>query len=270
MNKPYLHFAHANGFPAPVYRKLLDKLGERYQVGYLETMAHDRRFPVTDGWPHLADETIAYIESSYDAPVIGVGHSLGGLVLFFAAIKRPDLFRALVILDSPMFNPWRSRGLRLAKLFGLMDRVTPAGTTKRRRNGWSSVEEVRDYFAGKGLFTDFDPDCLEDYARFGTVVQQGKVRLKFSPEIECNIFRSLPHHYYRYKGRLKVPTAFIAGTDSKVVNGADLSYLSRHFRVPVLHQKGGHLYPLEAPLATAEAIHAIIGRLGERASKKRN
>lgn len=264
MNKPFLHFAHANGFPAPVYRKLLDKLSERYQVGYLETIGHDRRYPVTDGWPHLADETIAYIEASYDAPVIGVGHSLGGLVLFFAAIKRPDLFSSLVILDSPMFSPWRSRGLRLAKMFGRVDSITPAGATKRRRNGWGSVEEVRKYFADKSLFADFDPDCLEDYARFGTVEQQGEVKLKFSPKIECDIFRSLPHHYYQLKGRLKVPTAFIAGTNSNVVNAADLAYLRRHFRVPVLHQKGGHLYPLEAPLATAEAIHSMIGRLGKR------
>lgn len=264
MNKPVLHFAHANGFPAPVYRKLLDKLSERYQVGYLDTMAHDRRYPVTDGWPHLADETIAYIESRYTQPVIGVGHSLGGLVLFFAAVKRPDLFRSLVILDSPMFNPWRSRGLRLAKLFGMVDKVTPAGATKRRRNGWGSVDEVRDYFANKGLFANFDPDCLADYARFGTVEQQGKVKLKFSPQIECNIFRSLPHHYYRLKGRLKVPTAYIAGTDSNVINAKDLAYLKRHFRVPVSLQNGGHLYPLEAPLATAEAIHAVIGKLARR------
>jgi pimeloyl-ACP methyl ester carboxylesterase len=261
MSKPILHFAHANGFPAPVYRKLLDKLGERYEVGYLESIGHDHRYPVTDGWPYLRDETIAYIESHYSGPLIGVGHSLGGAVLFLAASKRPDLFRSLVILDSRLFAPWRARGLQLAKLFGMVDRVTPARTTLRRRNVWSSVEEVRTYFEAKRLFANFDPECLEDYARYGTVEQLGQRKLKFSPDIECRIFRSLPHHYGRYKGRLKVPTAYIAGTESDVINASDLAYLANHFHMQIMRQKGGHLYPFEAPLATAETIFTALDRL---------
>ena len=36
--------------------------------------------------------------------VIGVGHSLGGVLTLYAAIRRPDLFRALVFID-PVFLP---------------------------------------------------------------------------------------------------------------------------------------------------------------------
>jgi pimeloyl-ACP methyl ester carboxylesterase len=261
MDKPYLHFAHANGFPAPVYRKLLERLGRHYQVGYLETIGHDSRYPVTDGWRHLRDETIAHIERSYPAPVIGVGHSLGGVLLFLAAVKRPELFRALVILDSPLFSPWRARGLQFAKLLGFMDRITPAAATLHRRNDWGSVEEVRQYFAGKRLFARFDPDCLADYARYGTVEQRGRRKLRFSPQIECMIFRSLPHHYARLRGRLRVPLSYIAGTETDVVSAADLAHLKRHFHARLYRQRGSHLYPFEAPLETADTILEAIADL---------
>lgn len=265
MDKPYLHFAHANGFPAPVYRKLLERLGERYQVGFLETIGHDSRYPVTDGWRHLRDETIAYIERSYPEPVVGVGHSLGGVLLFLAAVKRPDLFRALVILDSPLFGPLRSRGLQFAKLFGFMDRITPATATLHRRNDWASVEEVRRYFAGKRLFADFDPDCLADYARHGTVEQRGRRKLRFSPQIESMIFRSLPHHYARLRGRLQVPLAYISGSETDVITPADLAHLKRHFQARIYRQCGSHLFPFEAPLETADKILAAIADLARPA-----
>lgn len=73
-----LHFSHANGFPAPVYRKLFAALNDRYTIGYLDMIGHDPRFPVTDSWPHLVEETLHTLDTRYGQPVIGVGHSLGG------------------------------------------------------------------------------------------------------------------------------------------------------------------------------------------------
>jgi pimeloyl-ACP methyl ester carboxylesterase len=109
-----IHFAHANSFPAPVYGKLLRALGQHYQLGWLDCIGHDPQYPVTDCWPHLVDETIAVL-SRYRQPVIGVGHSLGGYLLFYAAIRAPELFKALVILDSPLMGPRRAGLIWLAK-----------------------------------------------------------------------------------------------------------------------------------------------------------
>ena len=110
-----IHFAHANSFPASVYRKFLATLGERHQVGFLDAIGHDPRYPVTDCWPHLVEETIAHIEAHSQGPVVGVGHSLGGFLMFYAALRRPELFKRIVILDSPLMGPFRSRGIWLAR-----------------------------------------------------------------------------------------------------------------------------------------------------------
>ena len=254
-----IHFAHANSFPASVYRKFLAALGERHQVGFLDAIGHDPAYPVTDCWPHLVEETIAHIEAHSQEPVVGVGHSLGGFLMFYAALRRPELFKRIVILDSPLMGPFRSRGIWLAKKLGFIDRVTPGGNTLKRRDNWASVDMVHDYFARKPMFARFDPDCLADYAEHGTVDDgKGGRKLKFRPQIEHEIYCALPHDFPRYRGQLKVPATFIAGTGSDVLKPADLRFMRKHFNIQVQMQQGSHLFPLEKPLETARRILDLL------------
>ncbi|UTH73938.1 alpha/beta fold hydrolase [Chromobacterium sp. IIBBL 290-4] len=257
-----IHFAHANSFPASVYAKLLGRLAERHQVGYLDTIGHDPAYPVTDCWPHLVDETIAYIERHYTGPVVGVGHSLGGFLMFYSAMKRPELFRAIVILDSPLMGPSRSFGIWLAKRLGFIQKVTPGGNSLKRRDNWASVEMVRDYFERKPMFARFDPDCLADYAEHGTEDDgRGSRRLKFRPPVEHAIYATLPHDFPKYRDKLKVPAAFIAGESSDVLKEQDLLFMQKRFGIQVEQHAGGHLFPLERPLETADHVLALIDRL---------
>jgi pimeloyl-ACP methyl ester carboxylesterase len=261
-----IHFSHANSFPAPVYGKLLRALGQHYQLGWLDCIGHDPQYPVTDCWPHLVAETIACLHSRYQQPVIGVGHSLGGYLLFYAAIRAPELFKGLVILDSPLMGPRRAGFIWLAKKLGLIDRITPGGNTLGRRDSWASVEMMHDYFARKPAFARFDPDCLADYALHGSEDDgHGGRRLRFRPRIEHQIYCGLPHDFPRYRGQLTVPTAFVAASRHDVVRPSDLRYMQRYFGMQ-LHEVGGsHLFPLEQPLATAQTILQLLPDLLHKA-----
>src|SRR3989475_2044662 len=135
-----LHFSHANGFPAACYRKMFSYLERDFEIGYVNTSGHGPRRPVTEGWPHLIAEQLEHIER-YGEPVLGVGHSLGGYLTMLAALERPELFRAIVVLDSPVIGTWAGRAFGLVKRFGLVDRVTPAGATRDRRSHWKRSEE---------------------------------------------------------------------------------------------------------------------------------
>ncbi|QEL55324.1 alpha/beta fold hydrolase [Chromobacterium paludis] len=257
-----IHFAHANSFPASVYRKMLERLAQRHEVGYLDTIGHDAAYPVTDCWPRLVDESIHYIERRYAGPVVGVGHSLGGFLMFYASRKRPDLFRAVVILDSPLMGPRRSFGIWLAKRLGFIQKVTPGGNTLKRRDNWASVEMVHDYFARKPMFARFDPDCLADYAEHGTESDgEGGRRLKFRPQVEHDIYATLPHDFPCHKGRMQVPAGFIAGEASDVLRPSDIAYMQRKFGIHAETHPGGHLFPLERPIETAEHVLALVDRL---------
>ena len=100
-----IHFSHANGFPAQAYRKLFGYLEADYQIGYINAIGHDPRFPVTEGWPNLIDELILYLEQHYDQPVIALGHSLGGFLSFFTALRRPDSWVAARTLSARRTAP---------------------------------------------------------------------------------------------------------------------------------------------------------------------
>lgn len=258
-----LYFAHANSFPASVYRKMLTALSAHFRICHTDTIGHDPAFPVSDCWPRLVDETVAAVERCGNGPVWGVGHSLGGVLIYYAAVRRPDLFRGIAVLDSPLFSPWRARSIWLAKRLGFIDRFTPGGNTLKRRDCWASSQMVFDYFQRKSMFARFDPDCLRDYAELGTVDDgQGGRRLKFRPEVEHRIYCTLPHDIGRHADRLQVPGLYLAAGDAPVLGARDLRYVRERLRLKTASQAGSHLFPLEHPLDTAATLEATFRRLG--------
>ena len=70
-----LHFAHANGFPAPSYQKLFAALPENVEVLALAKFGHTPRFPISNNWINQVAELIYYIEHSGTTLVYAVGHS---------------------------------------------------------------------------------------------------------------------------------------------------------------------------------------------------
>lgn len=259
LHPPYLYFAHANGFPGACYHKLLSLLSADFEVGYLPASGHDARFPVTDGWPHLVQELEASIEGTGRTPVLGVGHSLGGFLTFMAAVRRPELFRAVILLDAPLIDRFRGSALQFVKRIGLIDRVTPAGSTRNRRSHWPDKDAAVEHFRRKRLFRHFDPDCLRDYIRYGTRPDRDGISLVFDPDVEYSIYRTIPHDMGGLTRRLRVPAGFIHGRDSDVAKRTGLAHTARVMQLMAVD--GGHLFPFEAPYQAAETIRAMAARL---------
>jgi pimeloyl-ACP methyl ester carboxylesterase len=234
---------------------MLSTLEATFDVGYIDRIGHDPRFPVTEGWPHLVDELIATLESRYADPVLGVGHSLGGFLTAIAAARRPDLFRSIILLDAPVLAPFQGSAIQLVKRVGLIDRVTPAGATKNRRREWSSREEAITHFKRRKIFRNFDPACFMDYVTVGLVDTPSGVELWFDPSIEYQIYRTMPHNIAGSLKRLAVPGGFIAGRDSTVLRRVGLGYTRKHFRLSLL--AGGHLFPFQIPEMAAIAIQRM-------------
>lgn len=251
-------FSHANGFPAPCYAKLFNALAADFSIRYLPRLAHNPAYPVSDGWPALQQELINFIEQG-PHPVVGVGHSLGGFLSFLAAVERPDLFSALILLDSPVIDRYRAQALHMTKRFGFIDRVTPARATRERRQHWATEDEAIAHFRTRKLFRHFDPDCLADYVRHGTITTEQGRQLWFDPAIEYRIYCTIPHRMHTLLPRLKVPTGFIGGRQSTERRLFGLHGMRGRLRMQLI--EGGHLFPFEHPLATATAIREMLGQL---------
>ena len=258
MSKPKIHFAHANGFPAGTYSKLFSELARDFEIEYLERHGHDPNFPVSDNWKFLKDELREAIRRRGTEKIIGVGHSLGGVLHFLVAIENPELYRQIILLDAPVISRLSSHGLRILKMTRLIDRYTPSQMTRFRRNFWSSKREAFEHFKKKPKFAVFDEDVLRDYVEHGTV-QTGKgFELFFSPKIEAKIYQTIPHHLPSLRGKLKIPTAYVGGTRSKEGELARLSFMKKHFPIDFFQIEGSHLFPFEKPMETAAKIKTII------------
>lgn len=263
MKRPYLHFAHANSYPAGTYRVFFEHLQQHYEVQALDMHAHNPAYPVTNGWPRLVEELIDELQSRYREPVILVGHSLGGMLSLMAAKARPDLVRCVVLLDSPVVAGWRAMLLRVAKKIGADKKFSPARFSEHRRNHWPDEEAAYQHYAAKPMFAAWPEAVLRDYIAYGVEPHPGGgVTLRFTRETETAVYRSLPHHLGRLVRRgFPVPVGFVGGKDSVECRQAGLlatrRLVGRHFRqIP-----GGHLFPMESPALAAGALHEMIKSL---------
>ena len=258
MSKPIIHFAHANGFPAKTYSKLFLSLESDYELNYLPRHAHNPKYPVTDGWERLRDELRDELQKSYTEKIIGIGHSLGGVLHLLTAAENPELYERIILFDAPIISRLSSGGLWILKALNLMDRFTPSQITRYRRNSWLSKEEVYEHFKAKPKFDAFDEDVLRDYATHATVETEKGLELFFKPSIEAKIYQTLPHRLPKLKGKLKVPITYIGGTNSREAELARLSFMKKNFAIDFYQIVGSHLFPLEKPLETANLVKDIL------------
>lgn len=260
MKKPIIHFAHANGFPAKTYNKLFSFLKDEFEIGFIERQAHDKRFPVDEDWVCLKEELREEIERRYAEKIIGIGHSLGGILHFLIAVERPELYKQIILLDAPLISRLSGAGIKLLKKTGLMRRTPLSRQTTRRRNFWKSKSDAFRHFHAKEKFRAFDKDVLRDYIEYGTVETESGVKLFFEPRIESKIYRTLPHNFAKYRGKLKIPAAYIGGSYSREARLAGLNFMKKNFPIDFYFLEGSHLFPFEKPEETAQNIKSILSK----------
>jgi len=75
-------------------------------------------------WGTFIDDLDLFL-SSFREPVIAMGHSRGAVVSMLLALRRPDLVRALILID-PTILPFSAMWLvHLAKQTGLNRSIKP-------------------------------------------------------------------------------------------------------------------------------------------------
>jgi pimeloyl-ACP methyl ester carboxylesterase len=263
--KPVIVFSHANGFPTGVYTQLFKVWRQAgYVVHAIDQYGHDPRYPVTSNWPHLRDQLIEFMTHDVRRPAFLVGHSLGGMVSMLAASREPSWVRGVVLLDSPVIGGWRARALQLAKVTGLVHRVTPGRIAQKRRTTWPDREAVSQHFLSKPVFARWDPSVLADYVKHGVVKRGKSFQLSFDREIETRIYNTLPHHIERLLQRrpLQCPLAFVGGRESVELRQAGVVYTQRLAGPRYVMTPGTHLFPMEHPQATADTVLRLIDSMG--------
>lgn len=269
-------FSHGNSFPGATYSVLQDALRSAgFRVHAVDKYGHDPAYPVTSNWPHLVQQLADFVVNHHtpdDGPLYLVGHSLGGFLSLMCAAKHPTLaglpVAGVVMLDSPVLGGWRARALEAAKHTRLIGALSPGQVSRKRRNSWANLQEVRDHFVHKKAFAIWDPRVLNDYIEHGTheVVSGHTTKrvLSFDREVETRIYNTLPHNLDRLLRRhpLQCPVAFVGGTESAEMRQVGMAMTHKLVgKTPsdrLQMVEGTHLFPMERPDETALAIQRAI------------
>ncbi|MCL6240514.1 alpha/beta fold hydrolase [Acinetobacter amyesii] len=261
--KPLIHFAHANGVPSRVYQKLFDLLSDEYDVIYVPLLGPDKRYPIDNHWKSLTQQVIdSIVRQANGRKVIGLGHSLGSVLTFQAALQRPELFEQVLMIDPPMIMGKESFALHIAKLLKLkvLDKMSPAGLSKRRRDHWDSREQAAELLRPKGFYKDFDPDCYQAYIDHALMDDKlrGGVELTISRDDEVHIFRTNPSLWWLPHAQPQVPVQQLIAEQGPFLARHFPQMVEKKFGIPFKVAAGSHMFPLELPVETVELIKNLL------------
>lgn len=258
MSTPRLHFAVANGFPLETYTPLLAQLGETFTVEhYAPRPLIPNQLPdVLDSWEQFADDLIEALRRAGGDPVLGVGHSFGGVISVIAAAKAPELFTGLVLLDATFLDEGALRAFEGMRAVGEGDRFFLVKQALNRRATFESLESAFDYWRPKPLFTDWSDEALWYYIRAALVEADEGFVLRWSPEWEARIFATIPVDEWDWLSRVPtaLPVLVLRGLQSDTLLADPAARLCDALHADYAEIEGGHLFPMSAPDRTANAV----------------
>lgn len=261
--KPLIHFAHANGVPSKVYRKIFEQLSSEFDIISVPLIGPDRRYPIRNNWAELTEQVIdSIVRQAEGRKVIGLGHSLGSVLTFMASYQRPELFEKVIMMDPPLIVGKASFAFQMAKIFKpkLIDKITPAGLSAKRRDHWDSREQAHDLLLSKKFYQDFDHECYQDYIDHALTEDHlnGGVTLTISKHDEVEIFRTSPANWWLPMPKPPVSTELIVGDQSPFLKQKFPQITKKKFGIPYTVTTGGHMFPLEHPDETVALLKAKL------------
>lgn len=259
---PQAHLLHANGFCAGTYAPLIALLSNQLQIVASDARGHgdtsaDPGLPIRN-WRIFAEDLKTVIEAVMTPPVIGIGHSLGAVSTYMAAALYPHLFSAIVLMDPVFLPKGLLRAMTILKLFGLAGKIPLARGARRRRKFFNGKKHALERFtSGRNIFKRWSPEFIEAYLECGLLEKDTQTAvLKCDPELEAQIFESIPTDVWTYAPKISCPVLVIRGEHSDAFSPKSAAYLNRiapDFRLETIPQ-AGHFVPMEQPHACTDLI----------------
>ncbi|MDA0365739.1 MAG: alpha/beta hydrolase [Chloroflexi bacterium] len=265
---PPLLFVHATGFHARCWDEVIRRLPGRR--AYAVDMRGHGRSERPDGpyaWARFGDDLTALVRELDLTRIVGVGHSMGGHSVMYAAGREPDRFSGFVLVDPVIGGAARPDAA---------DGEPPSSSfVARRRDRWASPEEMIERFATRPPFSDWEPAVLDDYCRYGLLpLAEGGFELACPPLVEADVYAHAGSTDVADEvARITVPVRVIRAPAQPVAEAGapraftssptppDLATRFAHGEdVPLDH--GTHFIPMESPALVARHVDEVVSRLG--------
>lgn len=262
--RPSLHLAIANGFPPATYSPFVQPLLARHRVFTLPPRAlwpgigEPPSRPGT--WVTLAEDLLAGLTTHASGPVVGVGHSYGGVATLLAAVREPERFQKLVFLDPTILPPAVMAQIAEQRRKGEPARFNLVEGARRRRSRFASTDEAYAFWRSRTLFKLWPDSTLRLYAESMTrpALDGQGVELTWTGAWEAYYYESFYAETWVEAAQLapKIPLLVITGGTSTTVAPEAVAEMRRvwpwaEIRTIPGH---GHLFPQEMGAAAGELI----------------
>lgn len=260
-----LYFFHANGYPPACYRPLCSLLARQFHVLALEQrpLWPESRPEELDDWLPLTDDLLGFLETQPAGPAICVGHSMGAIALLRAALRAPERFRAIVLLDPVLFPPHVIHAWRVVRALGLAYRHPLVPAARNRRRQFDDLERLYQGYRRKPIFRYMNDEALRAYVEGIACPSQGRYELCYRADWEMRIYAtSMWRDMQLWRGLpdLTIPTLILRGAETDTFWAATGRLVRR--KQPAVQvetvEKSTHLLPLERPGEVFEKIQSFL------------
>ena len=256
-----IHLSPANGLPLASYQELIDRLSAHYHFTGMDCRAAwpvPKPPPASFNWINHADDLIVGLENKYTKPVIGIGHSMGATMTALAAIKRPELFSKIVLIDPATLPSQIICKVMAALPEKLVFKLLPwIERTHNRQSVWSSLDAFYQNYRNHPTYNDFTDRSMRNYAYTGLRARQDKqFELVYNPTWEAFNFRKV-HYLWGALAKITVPTLLLRAEHSHLYSAAQ--FANKCKKLPALVDAKtvpdtGHLLTHESPEILADIM----------------
>lgn len=263
---PIVHLMHGNGFCSTTLWPLASHFPEDWNLLFADVPGHGLSAQPKSYMPNwlriarkVGDGLEKRLEEYPDRKVIGVGHSMGGIMTLMLAAERPQLFERIILLDPIFFTQeivWAQKFMRKT---GLWRRTALVKMTQARRKSWPSREAMKENLASKGLYKNWDPLALDCFVQDGAHESAQGVELNCDPEWEASIFGSYTRGLWEAVKRVQVPVDIFAASESYAFikrSATRANKMNKQIQWQII--EGTHCFPMERPEAAAAEILKIL------------
>ena len=267
---PPVILVHGIGLHGRTWDRVIRELPASAWVFALDLSGHgaSENPPHPEGgqiWWDAYGREIAAVAAALDLPpALGVGHSMAGHSMIFAAEAAPERFSSLLLLDPTVGDPERAA----------VAEETPAEPrpVSRRRNEWGSPDEMFERFRSRSPFDAWDEGVLRDYCEYGLTKSGEGYALACPPSLEGTIWGGMSPDVYRAISSIEVPVHIVRAeprtehdppgwTPSQTWPGV-YEYFAQ--ATDELAAGRGHFFALEAPELGARLIEQALQRATAR------
>ena len=255
--------SHATGFHGRVFDPVADHLQNAFHCYSFDYRGHgDSSLPQDwkANWSGYGDDALAVahvIAAAQQSPtaIIGAGHSMGGAALVMAALRAPELFRALVLYEPIIFPPQVRVGITNTGVPSPL-----ADGARRRRSTFASFDEAIANYSSKPPLNVMRQDALRAYVMHGFRAQHDGISIKCLPEHEARTYEmGAIHETWNDLPKLRVPVWLVSGEVNPHTPGAIAALIANEVPGSTLVQWNdlGHFGPMQDPQRFAQLIAQV-------------